>query len=137
MLRVEDRTGGHSSGGSAPESLEVERAQILFDSFPLPSFTWKLQGDEFFLFDFNEAAAAFTDGNASAYVGKPAAEFFADRPDIIDDIRLCFDSHSPISREMTYSHPAVGGPLGVAVTYVYVPPDMVVVHIDQAGKTGP
>lgn len=135
---MEERTGGHSSEGSASGSQEeIERAQILFDSFPLPSFTWKRQGDEFFLLDFNEAAAVFTDGNASAYVGQPAAEIFADRPDIIDDIRLCFDSHSPITRGMTYSHPAVGGPFEVTVTYVYVPPDMVVVHIDQAGKRGP
>ena len=94
---MEDRTGGRSSGSSAPGSQEVERAQILFDSFPLPSFTWKRQGEEFFLFDFNEAAAAFTDGNASAYVGQSAAQVFADRPDIIDDIRLCFDSHSSIT----------------------------------------
>lgn len=133
---MEDRTGGRMSGGSAGDrGDEVERAQILYDSFPLPTFTWKKDGEDFVLIDFNQAAVTASQGNVPSFVGARAGEVYADRPDIIDDLRLCFESRSSISREMSYSHPAVGGPFDLKVTYVCVPPDMVVVHLEQGEKS--
>jgi hypothetical protein len=32
---------------------------------------------------------------------------------------------------MSYSHPTVGGPFELRVTYVFVAPDMVVVHLEN------
>ena len=130
---MDERTGGRLPH-DAPEDpdLVAERAQILYDSFPLPTFTWKKDGDDFILIDFNEAAVTASQGNVSSFVGMQASEIYADRADIVDDIRLCFESRSSISREMSYAHPSVGGPVDLNVTYVFVPPDMIVVHLEQA-----
>ncbi|MGH2808561.1 MAG: hypothetical protein ACRDKT_14940 [Actinomycetota bacterium] len=127
----EERTGRRAmSGGAAPD----ESLQTLYDSFPLPTFTWKARGDgELELIDFNAAAVQASQGEAPAFIGALATDVYVDRPDILGDLGAALDSKSSFSREMSYSHPTVGGPFDLRVTYVFVPPDMVVVHLEKLG----
>jgi hypothetical protein len=102
----------------------------------VPTFTWRDagDGDDLLLIDFNAAAVKVSQGSASAFIGAIASETYADRPDIFGDLRTCLHSQSSFSRDMSYSHPTVGGPFELHVTYVFLQPDMVVVHL-QSGRS--
>ena len=135
---MDERTGRRFSDGALEDPAQIaERAQILYDSFPLPTFTWRKDGAEFLLVDFNEAAAGFTQGVASGFIGQRAEEVLGDRSDILDDLNLCYESRSSISREMPYANTGWdGGPWELRVAYVFIPPDMVVVHLETLSTDG-
>lgn len=126
---TEQRTGQRATA----DGLAAEDAiQTLYDAFPLPTFTWKARDDgELELIDFNAAAVQASQGNAPAFIGELASDLYADRPDIVGDLSTAVDSRSSFSRDMSYSHPSVGGPFNLRVTYVFVRPDMVVVHLQN------
>lgn len=107
-------------------SEEQWRAQ--YKNFPIPTFTWTFLGDEFILTDFNDAGMVFTDNNIKKYEGCKATDFHKDRPDIIADIRQCMEDRMTIRREYDLNFQTTGKVRRLSVTYVFVPPNQVMVH---------
>jgi DNA-binding CsgD family transcriptional regulator len=103
--------------------------QALYRGLPLPTFTWKWRDGDFVLSGYNDEAAQASGGKAADFVGQVARHIYADRPDILRDLHECLASRSRIRRQMFYSHPNLPGERRFDVTYVFVPPDEVVVHI--------
>ncbi|MBA4373275.1 MAG: hypothetical protein C0402_10510 [Thermodesulfovibrio sp.] len=98
---------------------------------PVPTYTWKKEGDDFILIDCNAAAETISEGKISEYFGSRAGLFYQDRPDIVDDIRACHHQQEHIGRKMTYTLRSTGEVKDFSVDYVFVPPDMVMVHTED------
>ncbi len=102
-----------------------------FHRFPLPTFTWRKKGEDFILHDFNQAALAITNGGIAGLVGTKATSFFRDRADIVDDIFTCFEGKVDFTTETDYTFVTTDETKRLRVFCVYVPPDMVMVHIED------
>jgi PAS domain S-box-containing protein len=108
-----------------------ERTHALFQGVPSPLFAWEKKGDDFILTDFNDAANVFTKGRAADLMGKPASNVYGDRPDIVSDMERCFNERTSFRREMEYRFSTADLQLMLTVTYAYVAPNVVLVHVED------
>jgi len=108
---------------------EMLRAQYL--SIPIPTYTWRKQGEDFILVDFNKASEDFTSGHISHYVGRRAQDLYRTRHDIIYDFKRCFRMRSSIKRDTPYRMFTTEEEKHITLTCAYVPPDMVMVHMED------
>lgn len=108
-----------------------QRMKTLFQHLPVPTITWKLQDGEFVLLDFNQSAEEFTKGMISEYVGAPASRIYHDRPDILSDLKTCFEQKKTLKREFSYRMFTTSNEKVLALTYAYIPPDLVMFHMDD------
>jgi PAS domain S-box-containing protein len=115
---------------SARRMLEAQCATQYMAS-PIPTFTWCRTEDDFVLTDFNDAARAMTQGAIADFVGVKASEFHADRPDIVQDLDHCYTAQTVIRREIAYTFRHQGDEHQLAVSYAFVPPNCVLVHVDD------
>ncbi|MGA3086820.1 MAG: PAS domain S-box protein, partial [Thermodesulfobacteriota bacterium] len=106
-----------------------ERLKAQYQGSPIPTFTWQKKGETFELTDFNPAALVATRGEAKKYLGKTAAEMYQGLQEIFQDIHRCFTEKKVIKRELRSQHFMPGRTM--AVTYVFVPPDLIMVHTDD------
>lgn len=108
-----------------------ERFRLQFENNPLSIFEWQHVNGQLILRGFNDAGNKFTKGHVAALVGREAADLFADRPDIVADMHAAFADQRPITRVMDYRLRVSQEPKYVVIRYVYVPPDFVMVHIED------
>ena len=111
------------------ESKERFRRQYL--SIPLPTFTWEYRKDEFILVDYNKMSEEASYGQVSGSIGSSATEIYRERPDIREDIKNCYEEKIIIQREVDYLSPVMGGGKNYIFTYAYVPPNLVMLHMDD------
>ena len=111
------------------ESEEKLRAQ--YKGIPIPTYTWQRVGEDFVLVDYNDAAEAITHGKVVDFVGRTASEMYRDRPDILEELSQCLTEKTSIKREMGYRLDTTGENKRLAVNYVFVPPDLVMVHAED------
>jgi PAS domain S-box-containing protein len=111
------------------QSEEMARAQ--YRGIPVPTFTWKKSGDDFVLADYNKATEDFTQGLISNFIGRTISDLYHDRPDIIQDITVSFAQTGTIRRELSYRMFTTDEVKFIAFTSSYVPPDMVLVHMED------
>jgi two-component system nitrate/nitrite sensor histidine kinase NarX len=107
------------------ETQETLRAQ--FDAMPIPTYTWKKQGDDLILTDYNEAADRITQGGIKNFLGVKVREMYSDSPEVIAEMNRCFDEKDANELEMPYRMRTTGEDKHLAVKYAFVPPDMVLV----------
>ena len=84
--------------------------------------------------DYNNAADQITNGAIGDFVGSTAAEMYADRPDIVEDISRCFAEKASFQREMDYKFKSSGEEKRLVVQYAYVPPDLVLVQTEDVSE---
>jgi diguanylate cyclase (GGDEF)-like protein/PAS domain S-box-containing protein len=108
-----------------------DRFRRSYKGFPLPTYSWVQLGDDFVLEDFNDAADAVTDGKIREWLGNRASEQFADQPEMLASLRRCVAEQRTVRREQHYA--TSGSEMGrdLASTYVFVPPRMVMAHIED------
>lgn len=111
------------------ESEEKLRAQ--YKGIPVPTYTWQRVGEDFVLVDYNDAAEVITRGNVADFVGRTATEMYRDRPDIREELSRCYTEKTSIKREMEYRFETTGESKHLAVNYVFVPADLVMVHTED------
>jgi len=111
------------------ESEEKLKAQ--YKAIPVPTYTWQRIGEDFVLVDYNDAAVAITQGNVATFLGEKATEMYQDRPEIVEQLSRCFAEKAPVKREIEYRFAITGESKHLAVTYVSVPPDLVMVHTED------
>jgi two-component system cell cycle sensor histidine kinase/response regulator CckA len=123
--------------GLAEEALQLseERFKSQFKYLPIPTYIWKFNGVDLVLIEFNDAAFAFTEGNVVRVVGSTLRKLYADRPQIRDDIERCFGERVTIKREIPSYQLSSGKIKDLVVTYVFVPPDIVMVHTDDVTES--
>ncbi|MFN8414090.1 MAG: PAS domain-containing sensor histidine kinase [Anaerolineales bacterium] len=111
--------------------LSEERYRTQFKNLPIPTYTWKHQGDDFILVDYNHAAEIITEGQISRIIGKTVSELYPENPQVITDISTCFKDQKVVRRETRIPLRSTGAIRDFIVTYVYVPSDLVLVHTED------
>ena len=111
------------------DSEEMFRA--LYKEGPIATYTWKKLKDDFVFIEFNNAAEKITNGNVVSVLGYRASEMYKDRPDILEDLHICFDQKTNITREMKYKFQFTGEEKFLLVKYGYVKPDLVIVQTED------
>ena len=111
------------------ESEERFRAQ--YKGLPVPTYSWRKVGGDFVLIDYNDAAEDFTHGHVATLKGKTASGMYPERPDIMEGLRRCFDERATIHRGMLFRLFSTGENKYLEVSYVFVPPDVVMTHLND------
>lgn len=112
--------------------LESEaRFRMQYKGFPIPTYTWRKRGRDFLLLEFNDAASDITRGRVQQLLGKTVHELYPDRPDIAEDMWRCIRGESPLRREGLFRIHSTGEEKDFVITYVALPPDLVMVHTED------
>ena len=111
-------------------SQETERRiEAQFRGFPMPTYVWQYLNDTFILTDCNDAADALSHGKVKNYIGQEFVKIFKDSAQIRGDLTRAFAEKSIITRDMPYMMITTGEQKHVIFTYVYIPDDMVLMHL--------
>jgi PAS domain S-box-containing protein len=105
-----------------------ERFRNQYKGIPLPTYSYAQVGDDFVLQDYNDAADSITGGEIRAGLGKRASEWYADVPEIMADLRMCVADQQVVRRELSYRFRTIDRVRQLALTYVFVPPQTVMIH---------
>lgn len=108
-----------------------ERVRAQFKGFPIPTYVWQKQSDDFILIDCNDAAHVFTRGNVKKFLGIKLTEMYKTTPEIIDQFMETYHKKTNLTQEMTYKLITSGEVKELIVSYVYIPPDIVMIHVED------
>jgi PAS domain S-box-containing protein len=117
----------------AEEALRTseERFRKQYRGFPLPTFSWLHAGDDFVLQDFNDAAATITGDHIGEALGRRASATYAHKPEILADLDACVAGQQTLTRALRYSYRTTGAERDLVLTYVFVPPQTVMLHTED------
>jgi PAS domain S-box-containing protein len=107
------------------------RFRAQYKGLPLPIYTWQMVGDDFELVDYNHAADQITSGGIARLLGARASELYADTPHILEEMWLCYRQRHSLRREMLYRFQSMPDARHLAVSYAFVPPDLILVHTED------
>jgi PAS domain S-box-containing protein len=107
-----------------------ERYRRQYKGIPIPTYSWRHVGDDFVMDDHNDAVAA-SYGNVASWIGKLASECLGAQSSGLAALRDCVAQQRTIRREAQRPHRVTGEPQTIALTYVFVPPDIVMVHVED------
>jgi PAS domain S-box-containing protein len=108
-----------------------ERFKAQYEGIPMPTYTWQWVGDDFVLIDYNREAEVITKGVIVNLLGSSMNEMYRDGPDIRADFWRCLQEKVTIQREMSYRLRSTGDLKEFSVHYVFVPPDLVMIHTED------
>jgi PAS domain S-box-containing protein len=113
-----------------------ERFRAEYNALPIPTYTWRRSDDEndFVLADFNNATLRLTQGRIPEFIGRRASELYRETPEVMRALSECFVQKRVIREECRSCLPSIGADCFLVVTYVYVPPDAVMVHVEDVTK---
>jgi PAS domain S-box-containing protein len=110
------------------------RFRAQYKGLPIPVYSWRRQDDDFELIDYNHAAEEITQGNVVHLLGARASQLYQDAPDILDEMRRCYQEQRSYQREMLYQFRSTRDVKHLSVSYGFVPPDIVLVHTADVTK---
>jgi signal transduction histidine kinase len=118
----------------AEEALRAseDRFRRQYKGNPIPVYTWRRDGDDYVLADYNDAAQAITGGAIHSILGVRCGAFYADAPEVLGDFRRCVAEGSSVRREMWYRLRSNDELRYLVVTYVPLPPDLIAVYTEDA-----
>ncbi|MFZ5980135.1 MAG: PAS domain S-box protein [Candidatus Zixiibacteriota bacterium] len=126
---VRDITENKKAEQQLLESEEKSRAQ--YKSIPLPTYTWQCVGDNFILIDHNDKALEITEGKIVDFLGMTFSEMYPDWQECFDVMWYCYKAKTSLKKETLYKFMSTGKERLLDVNYVFVPPDLVMVHTDD------
>ena len=132
LLTLEDITQRKQIELTLRESEQRFRAQ--YKNLPIATYTWQKIGENFVLTDYNDAGEKATNGGIVQYLGKTAREMYGDKPEVLNDFNKCFETKSKVKYEGLFYLRTIGTLGEFIVTYVYVPPDIVMVHAEDVTR---
>ncbi len=102
-----------------------------YKCFPIPTYTWQAQGDDFICVDFNDAAFQFTNGHIRDILGQRVSEIFIQEPQIILDMKRCLQERTVVKRDTPLQLPTLSRDKFLNLTYVNVDHDLIMVHAED------
>jgi diguanylate cyclase (GGDEF)-like protein/PAS domain S-box-containing protein len=117
----------------AEEALRTseERFRKQYKGVPVPTYSYAQVGTGFVLQDYNDAADVFAGGHMSDWLGKGAAEWYANQPEILADMQVCLTEQRTLRRETNSQFVVMGRARHLALTFVFVPTNTVMVHAED------
>ena len=120
------------------EQKEYEnRLNDFFYELPIPSYIWQQVKNDFFFIKHNKAAEALTESNIKEFLGVKFDKKYEGSP-YLQDIKLnfarCIKEEKSISHEMKYQLQSTNEIKNFIVTYVYIPPDFIMVNTEDITK---
>jgi PAS domain S-box-containing protein len=133
LIRVTGTSIDITARKLAEEALRAseERFRNQYKSFPLPTYSWRQAGDDFVLQDFNDAAEAVTGGRIGDWLGIRASDHYASEPGMQASLRTCANERRSVRRETPFRDPSSGLERHLVLSYVFVPPETVMVHSED------
>lgn len=113
---------------AALETSEM-RLRTQYQNNPQAIITWQHRDGDFFLIDFNLAAAILSEGRSEALLGVTVSDLYATRPEIVNEIRRCYHDQTTVTTELVSEDFLPGR--HIHITSAFVPPDLLMVHIDD------
>lgn len=110
------------------------RLKAQYKGIPMPTYSWQKAGDNFILVDYNDAAERDSQGRIADFMGKTVNQIFAGKKEILADFERCFQRKTMVKREAPYQLVTTGENKHFVTTYNFVPPNLVVVHIEDITK---
>ncbi len=107
------------------------RLSAVYQGLPIPTYTWQHTGGGFVLADFNRAAEELTHGRINQFKGFTASEFYRHRLEVVSDMERCLRERGVTSREGEYVLRTTGEQKYIEFTHAFVPPDLVVSHMQD------
>jgi PAS domain S-box-containing protein len=107
------------------------KARTQYKSFPIPTFTWQRLLDDFVLVDYNDAAVEFSLGGVANVVGRKLSDVFKSQPVVPEDMGQCVRDRSILRKKTSFRFPVSGTEMLLLLTYVFVEPDLVMVHAED------
>ena len=109
-----------------------ERFKGLFKGIPIPTYVWQRQEEDFVLIDFNDAADVLTERKIKSYLGMTYTSMYPDTSNpLYQDLHHCYEEQTIVNREINHRLKSTGEEKDVFARHVYVPPDLVVVHMED------
>ncbi len=108
-----------------------ERFRVQFRATPVPIFSWRRVGNDFILVDFNDAADRMTAHWIANLLGRKASELYVNTPEVIDGLERCFNQKKPIRKTGDFRLLSTGELKHLDVSFVWVPPDLVMIHTED------
>ena len=105
------------------------RFRTQYQNNPQAIITWQHRDDDFVLIDINRAAEVLSEGRSHALLEKKLTELYATRPEIAQEVRRCYEDQTTISDDLVSENFLPGR--HISITTAFVPPDLVMVHIDD------
>lgn len=128
---VADRLAAWLETRRATEALRQSeaRARAIYHGLPIATYVWQRGADGIIrAIETNEAGHRLAPRFAEGILGRTAREAWAGRPDILADFERCFANGVGHQREIEYQPTPDAPPLQLAVSYGFVPPDLVLAH---------
>lgn len=110
------------------------RLRAQYKGIPVPTYSWERQNGDFVLVDYNDAADIDSQDTIAKLLGKTAREVFKDRPEVLEDLNRCAAEKTIVRREGPYQLVATGENKYFITTYNFVPPNLIIVHIEDITK---
>lgn len=95
------------------------------------SLTWQRRAGDFVFIGYDQKATVATKGLIKNFMGKTVRRIYGYRTDLLDDFERCYREKALIRRKTLYRMFTTGGERIVEITYVFVPPDIVVMYIED------
>lgn len=109
----------------------VEKMKSLYKFSPIPTYIWQKVGEDFILTDLNDAARKQSFSKKMKVVGAKPGEIYLDDRQFPETLAHCFTEKSFTEREILCSLKSTGEIQRLSLKCGFVPPDMVLVHIED------
>ena len=107
------------------------RLRAQYQAFPLPTYTWQREGDAFILTDYNDALVACTRGDIAAQRGVRHRDHYRELPEIAAAIERCHVTGASVRQQLRQRLVANGEERDLILTHVPIPPDLVLLHLED------
>lgn len=112
----------------------MKTALDLVEQIPLPSYAFRIVGDEFILERISVAARA-RNPQIDALVGKPMVSLYSDQLQVIEDARHCAIQQSTVVRELPVRrYDRTEATQYLRLTFVPVPPEHIVLFLQDVAN---
>jgi PAS domain S-box-containing protein len=108
-----------------------ERERVQFKRMPIPTFVWKCIKDDFVFTDYNRAAALMTRRKVRHYLNRRASEMFKDFPQIMLDLKRCFDEKNSLNVERFFKVQEYDFYRDFNLSYIFLAPDTLIIHAED------
>jgi PAS domain S-box-containing protein len=108
-----------------------ERARKQFKSIPIPTYTWKRQGNDYVLVDYNDMVFRMTKGEVQNHIGIRASELLKNNYQVLRDMDYCYITRRPVHKEIDFYVEEDHTKLSYITNYAFVSPDSVMIHMED------